>query len=172
MHVEIERKFLLGNDGWRSRATGHEVLRDGLIAAGETGKVRVRIGEGRATITVKSARTGLRRNEFEYEIPVGEAEMLLATCCGGRTVVKTRYWVPHAGRVWEVDVYSGNLAGIAFAEVELRHENEPFEKPDWVGREVTGDPRFGKQNIVRWCLRTGQAPTLEELLALTPAEAA
>ncbi len=170
MHVEIERKFLLANDGWRDKATTHEVLRDGLIATGENGKVRVRIGERRSTITVKSARTGLRRNEFEYEIPRAEAETLLAVCCAGRTIVKTRYWIPHRGSTWEVDVYAGNLVGLAFAEIELEHEDESFERPGWLGQEVTGDPRFGKQNLLCWSLARGRAPTLGELLAM-PADA-
>ncbi len=166
MQIEIERKFLIANDGWREAVIDRRNFRDGLVASGEYGKVRVRLAETRATMTVKSARDGIRRTEFEYEIPRAEAEAMIATCCGNKVVEKTRYYVRHGDMVWDVDVYSGALSGIAFAEIELQDENQPFDLPDWLGDEVTGDRRFSKQNIVRMCLDTGRCPTIADLLAL------
>lgn len=95
-----------------------------------------------------------------------DAEAMFAICCGNRVVDKTRYYVRHGDMVWDVDVYSGNLAGIAFAEIDLRDEDQAFELPDWLGQEVTGDRRFGKQNIVRLCGEHGECPTIEDLRAL------
>lgn len=169
MQIEIERKFLLRNDGWKSAVIDRRSFRDGLVASSDGGKVRVRVSETRATVTVKSARTGIRRTEFEYDIPRADAEAMFAVCCGRKVVEKTRYYVRHGEDLWDVDVYSGNLAGIAFAEIELQDEEQLFELPDWLGQEVTGDRRFGKQNIVRLCLENGCCPSIEELLAMPEA---
>ena len=166
MQIEIERKFLLANDGWKHAVIDSRHFRDGLIASGENGKVRVRLSETRSTVTVKSARTGIRRTEFEYEVPRADAEAMLSVCCGAKIVEKTRYYVRHGEDVWDVDVYSGNLSGIAFAEIELQDEDQPFDRPHWLGMEVTGDARFGKQNIVRMCLNNGRCPSIAELLAM------
>jgi CYTH domain-containing protein len=166
VQIEIERKFLLRNDGWKNAVIDRRTFRDGLIAAGENGKARVRLSETRATVTVKSAREGIRRTEFEYEISRADAEAMIAICCGNRIVEKTRYYVRHGDLVWDVDIYSGKLDGIAFAEIELQDEEQPFERPEWLGEEVTGDRRFGKQNIVSLCNETGRCPTIPELLAM------
>jgi CYTH domain-containing protein len=169
VQIEIERKFLLRNDRWKAAVIDRRDFRDGLIAASDGSKVRVRISETRATVTVKSARTGIRRTEFEYEIPRADAEAMFTVCCGRKIVEKTRYYVRHGEDLWDVDVYGGSLAGIAFAEIELQDEAQAFERPDWLGQEVTGDRRFGKQNIVRLCLETGRCPSIEELLRIPDA---
>jgi adenylate cyclase len=107
----------------------------------------VRIAEDRAWLMVKGPRSGLCRGEFEYEIPYAEAEEMLQTLCGGPVIEKTRYLVPHDGLIWEVDVYEGPLQGLILAEVELKHAAQVFTRPEWVGREVTGDSRYKKANL-------------------------
>ena len=164
MPVEIERKFLVANDGWRSAVIDSEKLRDGLVGEFDGCKVRVRLSENRASITVKGPRSGPRRTEFEYEIPKTDAEAMLHTVCGERRVEKTRHRVPYAGFTWAVDVYEGNLAGIVVAEIELADEEQAFEKPDWVGTEITNDPRFSKRELFRLCTDAGRPLTVAELL--------
>ena len=120
MKTEIERKFLVAHDGWKAGVVSSCHIRDGLAADfGSGGKVRVRIAGERATITLKGAREGLARAEFEYSVPVSDAEAMLATFCQGPIVEKTRHLVPHGGLTWEVDVHHGLLAGLVYAEVEL-----------------------------------------------------
>lgn len=166
MQFEIERKFLVAHDGWRSIATRNCHLRDGLIGPYHTSKVRVRQDGERAWLTVKGPRDGLKRLEFDYEIPMHHADEMLRSVCGGMQIEKVRYDVPHAGSVWEVDVYRGELAGVILAEVELEHEDQPFSKPDWVGLEVSGDPRFKKAFLVRLRAEMGRPLSMTELLAM------
>jgi adenylate cyclase len=116
MGFEIERKFLLVSDEWRGAVTSSQRLRDGLLARFGEGKVRVRIADDKAWLTVKGPRTGLRRAEFEYEILYSDAEEMLRTLCDGPLVEKTRYLVPHDGLIWQVDVHEGALDGLVYAE--------------------------------------------------------
>jgi CYTH domain-containing protein len=148
MALEIERKFLVRDDGWRSQATRQQNIRDGLIARVDGRKVRVRICDQRATLTVKSRTGGLANAEFEYEIPLADAEEMMAHHCLRAGLIKTRYFVPHGGHTWQVDVYAGMLAGVVLAEVELPSETTEVALPAWVGREVTGDPAYKKVNMV------------------------
>jgi CYTH domain-containing protein len=148
MPVEIERKFLVLSDAWRETATGSQKLRDGILARFGDGKVRVRIADDQAWLTVKGPRRGLRRSEFEYEIACSEAEEMLHTLCDGPVLEKTRYFVPCGEFTWEVDVYEGALAGLILTEIELEHEDQAFTVPTWVGREVTHDPRYRKVNLL------------------------
>ncbi|WGF86769.1 CYTH domain-containing protein [Marinivivus vitaminiproducens] len=157
MGYEIERKFLIANDAWRGGIVGERHLRDGLVARFGQGKVRVRIDAERAWITVKGPRVGFARPEFEYPIPLGDAEAMLASLCDGPVVEKTRYLVPHDGLVWEVDIYDGILGGLAFAEVELPSVDHPLRPPHWVGREVTGDPKFRQAALLQ---AVGGSPAL------------
>src|SRR5262249_20979223 len=148
MAVEIERKFLVRDDSWQSQVTHQQRIRDGVVAIAAGRKVRVRIREQRATLTVKSRITGLANAEFEYEIPMADAEELMVHHCLQSGLAKTRYFVPHAGHTWQVDVYKGILAGVILAEVELPSETAEFALPPWVGQEVTGDPAYKKFNMV------------------------
>ncbi|MEO3471261.1 CYTH domain-containing protein [Roseomonas sp. CAU 1739] len=153
MKHEIERKFLVMNDDWRAGVTRMVRLRDGLVATFGAGKVRVRValgaaGPARAWVGLKGPRQGITRTEYEYEVPVAEAESMLAEFCPGRIVEKTRHLVPHAGLVWEVDVYDGFLAGVTYAEVELDHPGQTVVLPPWIGREVTGQPQHSKRALV------------------------
>lgn len=147
MAVEIERKFLVISDEWRIAADGGRRLRQGYIAHDGHGSVRVRLAGDRAWLTVKSARMGLVRDEFEYAIPFADAEDMLDRLCAGPVIEKTRYRVPHDGKIWEVDVFAEPVEGLTLAEVEMRSIDERFDLPDWVGDEVTDDPRFRNSAI-------------------------
>jgi adenylate cyclase len=148
LEVEIERKFLVADETWRAACVRSERLVDGLLATSKGRKVRVRIYGDRATICIKSRKKGGRvRNEFEYEIPVGDARQLIENDCGGDVLVKMRHYVPYAGFTWEVDEYEAELAGVVIAEVELPSEDTEPRLPPWAGREVTDDPRYRKGRL-------------------------
>src|SRR6516164_7545830 len=149
MPLEIERKFLLANDGWKSRVARRIHICDGLIASNNGNKARVRIADADATITVKSRRNGPTRTEFEYAIPYSDAVEILQTMCDGRVLEKVRHVVLHAGTVWHVDVYEGILNGIVLAEAELQHADQKLDLPGWIGKEVTNDPMYRKINMQR-----------------------
>src|SRR5262245_47368464 len=148
MALEIERKFLVRDDSWRSLCTRKEEITDGLIAITPERKVRVRICDHRSTLTVKSKTEDLANVEFEYEIPRADAEELLAHHCLRAGLAKTRYFVPDGPFTWQVDVYDGILEGVVLAEVELPSETAELVLPPWVGQEVTGDPKYKKINMV------------------------
>lgn len=149
MPVEIERKFLTVSDSWRLNCVKSVRLRDGLISAIDGRKVRVRIADDTAFLTVKGARVGLVRDEFENAIPVDDAAHLLAHHCDGRVVAKTRYFVVEDGFTFEVDVYDGLLEGVVIAEAELSFPDEVFPRPAWLGEEVTGKEEYRKINMLR-----------------------
>ena len=148
MGIEIERKFLVSGDGWRAAA--HAVLPMaqgylnglGAMDRGEQkASVRVRIQGDAAFLNLKSRELGRTRQEFDYPIPVEDARALLALCVGG-VIDKRRHLVRHAGHLWEVDEFLGDNAGLVVAEVELESADQPFDKPDWAGMEVTDEPRY------------------------------
>ncbi|WP_315765813.1 MULTISPECIES: CYTH domain-containing protein [unclassified Bradyrhizobium] len=147
MPVEIERKFLVKNDTWRDQATHSERLRDGLVAREHDLKVRIRCYGDRTTLCVKGGRQGISREEFEYEIPREHAAAIFAHC-GGRILEKTRYYVPGQSGIWQVDVYQDVLDGVVIAEIELPSESATVDLPDWVGEEITGNPRYSKSNLL------------------------
>lgn len=122
MPVEIERKFRVTGDQWRSLAKSKQHLRDGLLAQFGGGKARVRLGANRAWLTIKGPRIGVTRPEYEYEVP--SAEEMLNTLCNGQVVEKTRFLVPHDGLTSAVDVYEAALEGLVIAEIELDHEGQ------------------------------------------------
>jgi adenylate cyclase len=151
MATEIERKFLVIGDAWRNLAIHRERLRDGLIAMTEDRKVRVRVYEEdeRATITVKAKTGRIRNAEFEYDIPMADAEELLASHCGENVLSKYRYFVPHRGFMWHIDVYEGILDGVILAEVEVAKEDAAVALPHWIGQDVTGRHEYKKHNLFR-----------------------
>lgn len=167
MRVEIERKFLVANDGWRSAVSNVRYLKDGLIGQSVLGKARVRLERDRAVLTVKGARSdaAIARPEFEYEIPRADAEAMLGSVCLGRMIEKTRHSVPHEGLVWEIDVFGGAFVGIVLAEVELEDVAQPFSRPDWLGEEVTGDPRFRQSSLFALCADACGPVTMDQVLA-------
>ena len=154
MAREIERKFLLANDDWKHEVIKREHLWDGLIARFGDGKVRVRLSENNAWLTIKGPREGISRLEFECEIPRADAEhMLRALCQADPVLEKVRHTVPFGGLDWTIDVYMGPLTGSVLAEVELEHPDQHLRIPPWVGEEVTNDPRFKKSALAlraRW----------------------
>ncbi|MBP0493716.1 CYTH domain-containing protein [Pararoseomonas indoligenes] len=147
MPMEIERKFLLVGDGWKAGVVETRRLRDGLLARFGEGKVRVRHGGDRAWITVKGPRDGISRAEFEYEIPLTEADEIFALCDMPH-VEKVRHIVPYGGLTWAIDIHQGALSGIEFAEVELEHPDQPIPMPPWAGEEVTHDLRYRKATLL------------------------
>jgi adenylate cyclase len=170
MKIEIERKFLLRNDLWRDEIISVERLRDTVIGEFDGGKIRVRLAESYASLAIKSPAAGLSRREFEYHIPRAEVELLMATIGAAPIVEKLRYRVFHIGFEWSVDVYEKQLAGIRLAEIELDREDQAFPLPPWVGREVTGDPRFRKKNMAKLALSSAAPLTVEKLLGLSAPE--
>ena len=144
MGIEIERKFLVVGDDWR--AAPARPYAQGYLNRDKRRTVRVRIVEDQAWLTIKGANAGATRAEFEYPIPVADAEQLLALC-DGPLVRKTRRIVVHAGATWEVDEFEGDNAGLVVAEIELASEDEPFEAPPWLGAEVTHDARYFNSNL-------------------------
>jgi len=148
MAREIERKFLLRNEDWRGLAPGKTYVQ-GYLAGNEVCSVRVRIAENKATLNIKSATAEAARSEFEYEIPLKDARQMLATLAGKPLIEKTRYTIEHKGFFWEIDEFRGKNWGLIMAEIELEHEDQVFEKPAWVGEEVTDDPRYYNANLAR-----------------------
>lgn len=148
MGIEIERKFLLANDAWRGQGQP-TLMRQGYLAADPVRTVRVRIEGERAVITIKSKSIGASRGEWEYEIPVPDAAELLDRLCEQPLVEKTRHRIEHRGHIWEVDEFQGENAGLVVAEIELASEDEAFDKPAWIGREVTGDARYYNSSLIR-----------------------
>lgn len=149
MATEIERKFLLASDDWRADADAGERMRQGYLAAEVERSVRVRVVADRATMTIKGAAEGLVRPEFEYAIPAAEASEMLDRLALQPLIEKTRYRVERGKHVWEIDVFEGDNAGLVVAEIELDDPDEAFERPSWLGPEVTEDPRYLNAALAR-----------------------
>lgn len=147
MAVEIERKFLVSGEGWRKQGPGI-AYRQGYLSTAPERNVRVRLGHGKGYLTIKGASVGAARVEYEYEIPSRDAEEMLDNLCERPLIEKTRYRVEHAGLVWEIDEFSGDNAGLIIAEIELDSEDQQLLLPDWVGAEVTGDPRYYNASLI------------------------
>ena len=152
-NTEIERKFLVRSDAFLAQAIRHHEIEQGYLSK-ESGKtIRVRIRDAQAFLTIKSSllREGLAKFEWEKEIEVDDARELMLLCLPG-AIRKTRYIIPAADsegapRCWEVDVFHGHKEGLVLAEIELGDEHEPFERPEWLGEEVTGQPQYYNANM-------------------------
>jgi len=158
MATEIERKFLVAA-AWPRPAQGTRLLQ-GYLSRGGPVSVRVRTSGHQAWLTVKGPTSGLARAEFEYEIPTTDAEEMLALSRSG-VIEKTRYLVPHGRHVLEVDVFAGDNAGLVVAEVELESEDDVFTKPDWLGEEVSADPRYRNSALAEHPFSTWPVQTLQ-----------
>ncbi|WP_114241505.1 CYTH domain-containing protein [Dyella sp. C9] len=154
MGIEIERKFLLRGDGWRDAATRSERIAQGYLVSAQAlrdgyarSSVRVRRSGERAWLNIKSAQLGIERAEFEYPVPLADAEQMLATLCDG-VLEKIRHYVTVEGTLFEVDEFFGDNAGLVVAEVELDAPDEAFPRPSWLGREVSHLPRYYNVNLI------------------------
>lgn len=148
MAAEIERKYLVFDDRWREHASEGSVLQQAYLVATKGETVRIRTIDGRrAKLTVKIRTSRHRREEYEYDIPYADAKEMLEQARG--VLQKTRFEVEHQGYVWEVDVYSGQHRGLVVAEVELDDVNDTPPLPDWVGPEVTGNPRYSNRVLAK-----------------------
>ena len=148
MGIEIERKFLVVGDAWRAQASRRQRMAQGYLndaaslqSGAQKASVRVRIAGEQAALNLKSRELGASRQEFEYAIPLADAEALLALCVGG-TIDKTRHYVTVGAHLWEVDEFHGENAGLVVAEIELGAVDEAFERPAWLGAEVTEHARY------------------------------
>ena len=142
MATEIERKFLLNSDAWRDEVDAGERIRQGYLSRSTNGAVRVRLRGARAELNIKSTSDGVHRLEFEYEIPAQDAEEMLNRIALRPFIEKTRYRVKRGPHVWEIDEFFGDNEGLVLAEIELGSADEPFERPDWLGEEVSTDIRY------------------------------
>lgn len=149
MATEIERKFLVTSDAWRHGAGAGVAMRQGYLLGGGKSSVRVRVAGDEAWLNIKSATLGVTRSEFEYRIPVADADELLVTLCDRPLIEKVRYHVRHGDHVWDVDVFAGDNDGLIVAEIELTDKDERFQKPAWAGDEVSDDPRYYNVCLVK-----------------------
>ncbi len=146
-NIETERKFLVNKEAWTHclKPEGERYLQ-GYLCIDETKSIRVRIAGERGVLTIKGAVRGISRDEFEYPIPAGEATELLRLFAVG-LVEKIRFKIPLGSFIWEVDVFYGSNEGLIVAEIELGGEDDDFERPEWLGGEVTGDPRYQNSSL-------------------------
>ena len=148
MAIEIERKFLVRGEQWR--ALGQKVFyRQGYLPSANLTTMRVRIAGEQGFLTIKGQNTGASRLEFEYPIPLTDAQMLLDKLCETSQITKYRYRIPLQNLVWEVDEFLGENQGLVIAEVELQDENQVITLPEWIGTEVTGESRYYNVNLMR-----------------------
>jgi len=144
---EIERKFLIDLVELGS-LEGGVTIKQGYISTSDKTVVRARIAGEQAFLTIKGENKGVTRSEFEYEIPVSDAEQIISELCNGPVVEKTRYLVVHSGHTWEVDIFLGDNEGLVVAEIELTSEGESFEIPHWVTVEVSGDAKYYNSSLL------------------------
>jgi len=147
MAIEIERRFLVASDGWRTHANDGHRFRQAYLASSATNSVRIRVVDDMtAYITIKSGFRGLTRDEFEYGIPVSDALAML-TLRESSVIDKVRHSVERDGLIWEIDVFAGDNDGLILAEVEISNENEVIPLPEWIGQEVSDDERYQNSTL-------------------------
>lgn len=157
-HFEIERKFLVLNEDWRALATSAIPMRQGYLNNEKRCSVRVRISGDEAHLNIKGATIGAKRLEFEYPIPLEQASIMLDSLSAGPLIEKVRYLIPQGHLTWEIDVFSGDNAGLVVAEIELSDADEAFDIPTWIGEEVTHDTRYYNTRLSREPYSTWNAP--------------
>ncbi len=147
MGKEIERKFLV-NEKLKEvlKTQRHEYCSQSYLSTDKEKVVRIRILGRKGFLTIKSKVEGISRHEFEYEIPIDDAEKMIALF-GKNKIEKTRYFIPYKNHLWEVDVFEGENKGLIIAEIELTNENESFVKPTWIAKEVTGEAKYYNSNL-------------------------
>jgi adenylate cyclase len=145
---EIERKFLVCGDTWRNEVASSHRFRQGYLSTVKERTVRVREVDGTGLLTIKGITIGTTRREYEYPIPAGDAATMLDELCERPLIEKTRHLVIHGGHTWEIDEFAGVNDGLIVAEVELADADEVVELPDWIGAEVSDDPRYFNANLI------------------------
>lgn len=148
MAKEIERKFLIRGEAWRALAEG-TMYRQGYLNSAKERTVRVRTVGDKAFLTIKGITVGATRAEYEYEIPFADCNALLDDLAEKPLIEKKRYKIRQGEFTWEIDEFFGDNQGLIVAEIELTSEDQQFGKPDWIGEEVTGDPRYFNSNLIK-----------------------
>ncbi len=148
MGLEIERKFLLSSSDWRSNVKSTIEIKQGYLNSDKNRTVRVRISGNSGLITIKGKTIEATRPEFEYEIPLKDAHEILKLC-EKPIIEKKRYLIVYAQKTWEIDEFEGDNKGLIVAEIELNDENEAINLPDWIGEEVTTDPKYYNANLIK-----------------------
>ncbi|MDG4563324.1 MAG: CYTH domain-containing protein [Candidatus Competibacter sp.] len=159
MAVEIEHKFLVRDERWRREVERSVRMRQGYLTSDARCSVRVRVAGDQGYLNVKSGTLGIQRSEYEYLIPLAEAEEILDTLCEQPLLEKTRHFVRFGGHLWEIDEFEGDNAGLIVAEVELSRIDEPFDQPDWLGADVSHDIRYYNSQLARHPYRTWSCPS-------------
>lgn len=149
MAIEVEHKFLLANDDWRKLVQRSVRYRQGYLSSAPTSSIRVRTDSDRAWLNIKSATIGNQRHEYEYEIPLQDANELLGTLCSKPLIEKTRHFIVDHDHLWEIDEFEGDNKGLIVAEIELKESGAEFIRPSWLGQEVTQDLRYYNNNLAR-----------------------
>lgn len=147
MAIEIEHKFLLVNDEWRSHIERTSYYKQGYLSSTKQNSIRIRISDANAWINIKSAVIGTHRLEYEYEIPLSDAKEILSELCHKPLIEKHRHFVTHDNHLWEIDEFMGENAGLIVAEIELNEVGENFRRPSWIGKEVTHDLRYYNNSL-------------------------
>lgn len=147
MGVEIERKYLVTSDAFKEGASG-ELYRQGYLNSAKERVVRIRIRGDAGFITIKGIAKGVERSEFEYAIPREEAAFMLENLCEQPIIEKTRYRLEFAAKIWEIDEFHGENTGLIVAEIELESADESFQRPPWLGEEVSADWRYYNSNLL------------------------
>jgi adenylate cyclase len=148
MAIEIERRFRILSDAWRTMVARSSHITQGYLAITEESVIRVRVRDTEGYVTIKSRDGGMARQEFEYAIPLADAESLLELC-GQRVLKKIRHEVNCAGYLWEIDEYAEPLTGLILAEVELQSETDDPPRPPWIGEEITLDASFSNSALAK-----------------------
>lgn len=145
---EIERKYLLNSDAWKGpdAESSSSLIQQGYLNSDPDRVVRVRIRDNRAYITIKNRPIGITRSEFEYDIPVEDAQDLLKMCIG-KVLIKRRYEVSYKGNTWEIDEFCGDYEGLVLAEIELMSEEQDYEIPEWVGDDVSDSSKYSNMAL-------------------------
>ena len=150
MAVEIEHKFLLISDEWRNLVSRSEVVRQGYLSNNPAASVRIRIANDQASLNIKGMTIGIHRPEYEYSIPWQDAVEMLNQLCARPLIEKTRHFLEFAGKTWEIDEFTGENLGLIVAELELTAISEYFQKPTWVGKEVSGIERYYNVSLLTY----------------------
>jgi len=149
MAKEIERKYLVINDSWKKYIKTKKLYRQGYIPTASLTVVRVRISDNIAYLTIKGQNDGITRLEYEYPIPIGDANEIIKNFCPRPLIEKKRFEVLYNGLVWEIDVFFGENEGLIIAEIELKNQNQKINLPPWIGKEVSDDPKYYNVNLIQ-----------------------